>query len=75
MGGGEPTAAIACRWGAGPGWAVCRARDRDEDRRMPQERAIDGPAVYPMNAPATAPIGPNTTAPDTAPSAALPARS
>jgi hypothetical protein len=28
-----------------------------------------------MNAPATAPIGPSTTAPDTAPKAALPARS
>jgi hypothetical protein len=28
-----------------------------------------------MNAPATAPTGPNTTAPDTAPKAALPARS
>ncbi|MEO6381036.1 MAG: hypothetical protein ABIO35_03305 [Nitrobacter sp.] len=28
-----------------------------------------------MNAPATAPIGPSTTAPDTAPSAAPPARS
>ena len=28
-----------------------------------------------MNAPATAPMGPNTTAPDTAPSAASPARS
>jgi hypothetical protein len=35
---------------------------------------IDGPAVYPMNAPAAAPTGPGTTAPDTAPSAALPAR-
>ena len=42
---------------------------------MPQERAIDGPAEYPMNAPATAPTGPRTTAPERAPSAASPARS
>ena len=41
----------------------------------PQERAMDGPAVYPTNAPATAPIGPNTTAPDKAPKAASPPRS
>jgi len=31
---------------------------------------MDGPAVYPTNAPATAPTGPNTTAPDRAPKAA-----
>jgi len=36
---------------------------------------MDGPAVYPTNAPATAPIGPNTTAPDKAPKAASPPRS
>jgi hypothetical protein len=41
----------------------------------PQERAIAGPAVYPINAPATAPTGPRTMAPDTAPKAALPSRS
>ena len=51
------------------------AREDDADRRTPQERAIEGPAVYPINAPATAPTGPRTTAPDTAPSAASPARS
>jgi hypothetical protein len=50
-------------------------RARDADRRTPHERAIEGPAAYPMKAPATAPTGPNTTAPDTAPSAASPARS
>src|SRR5882672_2447002 len=50
------------------------ARDDDTDRRTPQERAIEGPAVYPITAPATAPTGPRTTAPDTAPSAASPAR-
>ena len=42
---------------------------------MPQERAIEGPAVKPTIAPATAPTGPSTTAPDTAPRAASPARS
>jgi hypothetical protein len=36
---------------------------------------MDGPAVYPTNAPATAPTGPNTTAPDKAPKAASPPRS
>ncbi len=36
---------------------------------------MDGPAVYPTNAPATAPTGPNTTAPDRAPKAASPPRS
>ena len=36
---------------------------------------MDGPAVYPTNAPATAPTGPNTTAPDKAPRAASPPRS
>ncbi len=41
----------------------------------PQECAIAGPAVNPISAPATAPTGPRTTAPDTAPKAALPARS
>jgi len=41
----------------------------------PQERAIDGPAVYPTSAPAAAPIGPSTKAPDNAPSAASPTRS
>src|SRR4029077_10667709 len=45
------------------------------DRYMPQERAIEGPAVKPTIAPATAPTGPSTTAPDTAPRAASPARS
>lgn len=52
-----------------------RPRDRDAERPTPQECAIAGPAVYPMSAPATAPTGPRTTAPDTAPKAALPARS
>jgi len=42
---------------------------------MPQDRAIDGPAVKPTTAPATAPIGPSTTAPDNAPKAASPTRS
>ena len=41
----------------------------------PHERAIEGPATKPTAAPATAPIGPKTNAPDTAPSAALPTRS
>jgi hypothetical protein len=46
------------------------------DRLKPHEWAIDGPAVYPTTAPASAPMGPNTTAPDNAPSAAsLPRRS
>lgn len=45
------------------------------DRRHPHDRAIAGPAVYPIAAPATAPTGPNTTAPDKAPNAALPTRS
>jgi len=36
---------------------------------------MDGPAVYPTNAPATAPTGPNTNAPDIAPKAASPPRS
>jgi hypothetical protein len=45
------------------------------DPLNPQERAMEGPAVYPTNAPATAPIGPNTTAPDKAPKAASPPRS
>src|ERR1700730_6564899 len=52
-----------------------RARGRDVGCPTPQECAIAGPAVYPINAPATAPTGPRTTAPDTAPKAALPARS
>ena len=70
----ELTLAAACSWVP---WLDCvarRARDRDADRPIPQERAIEGPAVYPMNAPATAPTGPKTTAPDTAPMAASPAR-
>jgi hypothetical protein len=45
------------------------------DRLRPHEWAIDGPAVQPTTAPTTAPIGPNTTAPDNAPSAASPPRS
>jgi hypothetical protein len=36
---------------------------------------MDGPAVYPTNAPATAPTGPKITAPDKAPNAASPPRS
>jgi len=55
--------------------AARRARGGDAERRNPQERAIDGPAEYPTNAPATAPMGPRTTAPDKAPSAASPTRS
>jgi hypothetical protein len=51
-----------------------RAWRAPPDRLKPHERAIDGPAVYPTTAPATAPIGPNTTAPDKAPSAASPPR-
>jgi hypothetical protein len=35
---------------------------------------MEGPAVYPTTAPATAPTGPNTTAPDRAPKAASPPR-
>ena len=60
-------AALAClaRW----------RRERDAERLTPQECAIAGPAVYPIKAPATAPTGPSTTAPETAPKAALPARS
>ena len=50
-------------------------RERDVECLTPQECAIAGPAVYPIKAPATAPTGPSTTAPETAPKAALPARS
>jgi hypothetical protein len=42
--------------------------------RKPQDCAIPGPAVKPTRAPASAPTGPNTTAPDSAPSAASPPR-
>jgi hypothetical protein len=73
--GGELILAAARCSIARPAWVTCRARERDLERPTPQECAIAGPAVYPINAPATAPPGPRTTAPDTAPSAALPARS
>ena len=52
-----------------PGWFLPRP-----DFSNPQERAMDGPAVYPTTAPATNPTGPNTTAPDRAPKAASPPR-
>ena len=55
--------------------AATRARERELECPIPQECAIAGPAVNPISAPATAPTGPRTTAPDTAPNAALPARS
>src|SRR5215213_1869694 len=44
-------------------WLVCRTRERDAECPTPHERAIAGPAVNPINAPATAPTGPRTTAP------------
>jgi hypothetical protein len=55
--------------------AVRRARDRGSGCPALKERPISGPAVYPTSAPATAPTGPRTSAPDSAPRAALPARS
>ena len=70
----ELTLAAACSWAPRLACVARRVRDRDADRPIPQECAIEGPAVYPMNAPATAPTGPKTTAPDTAPRAASPAR-
>src|SRR4051812_46744831 len=74
--------------GVGPAWIAglvseaCAAGSRVDlarraaecERRKPQECAIDGPAAYPTAAPAIAPIGPNTTAPDSAPRAASPPR-
>jgi hypothetical protein len=74
-GGGELTLAVVCICATEASRVVRRARAEDADRRIPQEREIEGPAVYPINAPATAPTGPRTTAPDTAPRAASPARS
>jgi len=71
-GGGALTSLAACCRAPGPACAARRARDADRPTR--HECAIAGPAVYPINAPATAPTGPNTTAPDTAPKAASPAR-
>ncbi len=72
------TLAAACCWvpasGVAPACVTCRARGGGAECPTPQECAIAGPAVYPINAPATAPTGPRTTAPDTAPKAALPAR-
>ena len=73
-GGGALAMAVACPCVAEPREAR-RTRDDEAERRTPHDRAIEGPAVYPMNAPATAPTGPSTTAPDSAPSAASPARS
>ena len=56
--------------------AVRRARDRGAGCCPARnERPISGPAVNSTNAPATAPTGPRTIAPDSAPRAALPARS
>jgi len=75
IGGGALAIAVGCSCVAEPFRAARRTRDEDAERRIPQERAIEGPAAYPINAPATAPTGPKTTAPDTAPSAASPARS
>jgi hypothetical protein len=74
FGSGDAAAAASSRVAA----LAClprRARDCDAERLTPQECAIAGPAVYPIKAPATAPTGPSTTAPETAPKAALPARS
>src|SRR3954447_7876116 len=70
IGGGALAIAVGCCFPAEPSRAARRARYDEVERRIPQERAIDGPAAYPMNAPATAPTGPKTTAPDTAPRAA-----
>ena len=64
---------LACCSGPALACAVRRALERECP--TPQECAIAGPALYPMKAPATAPTGPSTTAPDSAPKAALPARS
>ena len=64
---------LACCSGPAVACAVRRALERECP--TPQECAIAGPALYPMKAPATAPTGPSTTAPDSAPKAALPARS
>src|SRR5882762_2248538 len=76
-GGGEAELGFTepCACMLDPSRVARRTRDDDAERRIPQERAIEGPAAYPMNAPATAPTGPKTTAPDKAPSAASPARS
>jgi hypothetical protein len=62
------------RLGAIPAWDLSREGFFEPDFLNPQERAIDGPAVYPTTAPATKPTGPNTTAPDRAPKAASPPR-
>jgi hypothetical protein len=74
MGKGVPRP-VSCSWAAALACLVRWTRERDAERLTPQECAIAGPAVYPIKAPATAPTGPSTTAPETAPKAALPARS
>ena len=76
-GNGFVLAAACCRVPASGvrGPACVTRRPRARECPTPQECAIAGPALYPMNAPATAPTGPSTIAPDTAPNAALPARS
>jgi hypothetical protein len=74
IGSGAPAAGASSRAAA----LACLARrpfERAAECLTPQECAIAGPAVYPIKAPATAPTGPSTTAPETAPKAALPARS
>jgi hypothetical protein len=75
LGCGVGTLAVAGGSGAAAACEVRWTRARDDDPRVPQERAIEGPAVKPTIAPATAPTGPSTTAPDTAPIAASAARS
>ena len=64
---------LTAAWGAG--LAGLRGGRAWLDPPKPQDRAMDGPAVKPTTAPATAPIGPSTTAPDNAPKAASPTRS
>ena len=64
---------LTVAWGAG--LAGLRGGRAWLDPPKPQDRAMDGPAVKPTTAPATAPIGPSTTAPDNAPKAASPTRS
>lgn len=72
--GAEVALSATCSCGTTLDCLRWRSRERDADRRNPQEFAIAGPEVYPMSAPAAAPTGPNTSAPDTAPSAASVAR-
>jgi hypothetical protein len=65
----------AARLVPSPVRAERRARDWARGGSDRNPRAISGPAVYPTNAPATAPTGPRISAPETAPMTALPARS